>query len=251
MSSLTESLVVFAVVFSGAIAGMLLRRVLPEHHLSSESKDIVKLGTGMVATMAALVLGLLVASAKASIDAQSTELTQAAANIVLLDRVLAHYGPETKEIRDNFRSTVERLLEETWSREGRKPGVFGTTSRGSEFLLEEVQGLSPQNDLQRTLQSQAVNMVINLGQTRWLMFEQGASAVSQPLVVMMVFWLTIIFLSWGLFAPANSTVVVTLVVAALAVSGAIYLILEMYRPYQGLIQVSSAPLRAALAQLGR
>jgi membrane-bound ClpP family serine protease len=93
--------------------------------------------------------------------------------------------------------------------------------------------------------------MIDLGQTRWLMFEQGATSVSKPLVIMMVFWLTIVFISWGIFAPRNATIVATLFVAALSVSGAIFLILEMYTPYAGLIRISSAPLRATLAHLGQ
>ena len=106
MSSTTISLIVFACVFGGALLGILLHAVLPQHHLSNETKDIVKLGMGLVGTMSALVLGLLVASAKGSYDAQSAELTQMSANIALLDRVLAHYGPETKETRDLVRGFV-------------------------------------------------------------------------------------------------------------------------------------------------
>src|SRR5258706_2839022 len=103
MSSITASLIVFACVFGGALVGVFLRSALPQQHLSAESKDIVRLGMGLVGTMAALVLGLLVASAKGSYDAQSSELTQMSANIVLLDRILAHYGPEAKQTRDMLR----------------------------------------------------------------------------------------------------------------------------------------------------
>src|SRR5271156_1258708 len=106
VSPMTISWVVFACVFGGALVGMLLRATLPAHHLNADSKDVVKLGMGLVATMSALVLGLLVASAKSSFDAQGAQLKQMSANVVLLDRVLAHYGPETKEARDALRATV-------------------------------------------------------------------------------------------------------------------------------------------------
>ena len=118
MSSITISFIVFACVFGGALLGILLRAVLPQNHLSAESKDIVKLGMGLVGTMAALVLGLLVASAKGSYDAQIAELTQGSTNILLLDRLLAQYGPETKEARALLRGAVVRVLDQTWPKGG-------------------------------------------------------------------------------------------------------------------------------------
>jgi hypothetical protein len=251
MSPLTVSLVVFAVVFAGAVAGTLLRSRVQMHSLSDESKDVIKLGIGLVGTMTALVLGLLISSAKGSFDSQSTELTQASANIVLLDRVLARYGPETTEVRQILRAVVVRLIDENWPEGRQRPAQFSTGSNRNEILFEKIQNLSPQNDLQGALKSQALNIVLNLAQTRWLMFEQGAVSVSTPMVVVMVFWLTIIFIAWGLLTPPNPTVIVTMLVVAVSVSSAIFLILEMYSPYGGLIQVPSAPLRAALAQLGQ
>ena len=247
MSSTTISLIVFACVFGGALLGIFLHAVLPQHHLSNESKDIVKLGMGLVGTMAALVLGLLVASAKGSYDNQSAELTQMSANIALLDRVLAVYGPETKETRALLRGAVGRVLDQMWSTTS--PSV--PTAAGGEIIYEKIQGLSPKNDTQRSLQSQALSMAIDLGKLRWLMYEQAITSVSMPLLVVLVLWLAVIFISFGLFAPFNATVVSSLFISALSVSAAIFLILEMYTPYEGVIALSSAPLRAALAHLGQ
>lgn len=201
--------------------------------------------------MAALVLGLLVASAKGSYDTQSTELTEMSAKVVLLDRFLAHYGPETKETRDLLRGAVVRILDRTWSKDPTSPSQLELPSVGNEAIYDKIQGLSPKDDTQRSLQAQALSIAIGLGQTRWLMYEQSVTSVSLPLLVVMVLWLTIIFISFGLFAPPNATVVASLFVSALSVSGAIFLILEMYTPYAGLIQIPSAPLRAALAHLGQ
>ena len=249
LAAVAVSLIVFACVFGGALLGILLHAVLPENHLSAESKDIVKLGMGLVGTMAALVLGLLVASAKGSYDAQSTELKQMSANIAFLDRVLALYGPETKETRTLLRGAVARVLDQMWSKDG--ASRVASPSAGAEILYDKIAGLSPKSDTQRSLKGQALSLAVDLGKTRWLMYEQETGSVSIPLLVVLVFWLTVIFISFGLFAPFNVTVVRSLFASALSVSGAIFLILEMYTPYEGLVQISNAPLRAALAHLGQ
>jgi len=250
MSSIIIALVVFGCVFGGALLGIVVRRILPHHHLSSDSKDTVKLGMGLVGTMAALVLGLLVASAKGSYDAQSAELTQMSANVAVLDRLLALYGPESREARTQLHAIATRVLDQLWSRDGTGPTSSAPTSSAGERLYATIQELSPKNDMQRSLQSQALGIGMEIGKTRWLMFEQATTSISLPLLIILVLWLTAIFISFGLFAPFNSTVILSLLVSALAVSGAVLLILEMYAPYQGLIQISKAPLRAAIAQLG-
>jgi hypothetical protein len=247
MNFIAIRLIVLACVFGAALIGMFLRAVLPEQHLSADSKDTVRLGIGVISTMAALVLGLLVASAKNFYDAQSSELTQMSANVILPDRVLAHYGPEAKEARDLLRGAVARPLNLIWHQDHSE---MVPTATGGEVLYDKIQALSPKNDAQHALQAQASSMAIDLGKLRWLMFEQGSTSISLPLLWMLVFWLVIVFTSFGLFAPSNPTVIATLFLCALSVSGAIFLILEMYTPFGGLMQISSAPLRNALAHLG-
>src|SRR5882672_7022319 len=226
MSSITVSVIVFACVFGGAVCGLLLSRALPEHHLNANSKDVVRMGMGPVSTMAALVLGLLVSSAKSFYDAQSSELTQMSARVVLLDRLFAHYGTETKEVRDLLRGTFAESIDRIWPQEGTL-STLGVPSTGSEALIDKIQALSPKDDRQRLLRAQALSTATDLMQTRWLMYEQGISSVSVPMLVIVVFWLVAIFISFGLFAPRNATVITALFVAGGAVSGAIFLILEM------------------------
>jgi hypothetical protein len=197
------------------------------------------------------VLGLLVASAKGSFDAQSRELTELAANVVLLNRLLFHYGSESGPARGLLRAAATDILETTWSKDSADPASSASQLSRNEALYDAVQRLSPKDDTQRAIHAQALNVVIDLGRTRWLMYEQSKTSVSPALLIVVVLWLTVILGSFGLFAPTNATVVDSLAVSALAVSGAIFLILEMYAPYSGVIQVSSAPLRAALALLGQ
>ena len=167
VSSLAISLTVFACVFGGVLLGMFLRTILPEHHLSPDSKDVVKLGMGLIATMAALVLGLLVASAKNSYDTQRSGLTQMSANIMLLDRVLTHYGPETKDTRDLLRRSVVRVLDQMWPEDRSHPAQLEPTAAGAEPLYDTIQALSPQNEAQRSLQAKALGISTDIAQTRY------------------------------------------------------------------------------------
>jgi hypothetical protein len=201
--------------------------------------------------MAALVLGLLVSSAKSFYDAQSNELTQGAASLILVDRLLALYGPETTEVRDLLRATVADSIDRIWLPERTESSRLGAPSTIPEAIIVKIQALSPKDDRQRSLQAQALNMTVGLIRARWLMYEQGTNSVSNFVLITLVFWLIAIFMSFGLFAPRNATVIVALFVAGLSVSGAIFLILEMYAPFGGLIQLSSAPLRTALTHLGQ
>jgi hypothetical protein len=252
MGSLQIALIVFACVFSGAMLGLLLRAVLPEKHLGNDSKDVIKLATGLIATMAALVLGLLVSSAKGTFDLVNGELVQTAANIVLLDRVLSRYGPETREVRDlvksNYTTAVERILSSDESEQA-KLDTPAAVNR-MEGIQDRLLALSPQNAAQRWLQSRALEIAGGLSHGRWLLIIQKSGSISMPLLVVLVSWLTIIFTSFGLFAQRNLTVTAALLVSALCVSGAIFLILEMDRPMSGFIKVSGGPMRSAIAHLG-
>ena len=249
MSAIGIGLIVLVCVFGGSILGMVLHTILPEQHLSADSKDVIKLGMGLIATMSALVLALLTNSAKGSFDTQRNELTQMSASIILLDRVLAHYGPETKDARDLLKTTVANMINRMWPDEG--SGRAQMEPVAAEAFYDKIQTLSPQNDVQRQLQAQAVKISVDVGQARWLLFEQGGRSIPMPFLVLLIFWVTVIFLSFGLFAPRNATVIVTLFLCALSLSGAIFLILELDLPFGGLVQISSAPLRSALSQIDK
>lgn len=250
MTPVETSAIIFSCIFAGAMLGMWLRGVLPEHHLDAETKDLVKLGVGLIGTMAALLLGLLVASAKSSYDTRSSELTQLAANIILLDRTLAHYGTETGEIRSILKMAVAQRIDQIWPKDGKEKGGVNSQT-GGEIIFDKIQDLVPRTDAQRALQSQAESITLGLGQTRWLLFAQSGTSISAPFLVVVVFWLAMLFVSFGLFAPRNATAIITLLVSAISVAGAMFLILELDSPFSGLIQISSAPLRGALAVLGK
>jgi hypothetical protein len=250
MSSIATSSIICACVFGGALLGMFLRKLLPQHHLSDDSRSVVMIAMGLVATMTALVLGLLISSAKNSFDTLNSEITATSSKIILLDRALALYGPETKEARDLLRSTFAAVLDRMESKRSANPGEMLASTQQVESVYDKIQGLLPKDDRRRSFQADALSILKEIRQTRVLIYEQQSNSISMPVLIILVSWLTVLFISFGLYAPTNGTVVTSLLVSALSVSCAILLILELYTPYRGLIKVSSAPLRAALMQLG-
>ncbi len=254
MSALIISLIAFGCIFGGMLLGIFLRGVLPEHHLSEESMGVVKLGTGMIATLAALVIGLLIASAKGSFDTMNNGLKQTGSKIVLLDRVMAQYGPETMEARSFLRQAISAVIERVWPKDRIQQREMKPLDpkAGIEALQEMLLQLSPRNDAQRWLQSRALQVSGEIAETRWLLFEEvGQSSLSTPFVVILVFWLVLIFFGFGLSCPPNTTVLTVLLICALSAAGSLFLIGELDQPYGGLIEISSTPLRNALTYLGK
>ena len=241
----------FACLFGAGLLGVRMRAALPEDHLSAETKDAVKVGMGLVATMAALVLGLLVASTKGSYDTQKNEVIQMAAKTVFLDRVLANYGSETAESRDILRRQSGVRSITLWpDKKSSQAAQLDPSVSSGEAFFNSIQKLSPHNDVQRSLKSQAAQIATDLGQMRWLLFEQTETSISVAMLIVLISWLAIIFMSAGLFAPPNATVVIALMLAALSISGAIFLILELDSPFDGVIQISKRPMHNALIHLG-
>jgi hypothetical protein len=251
--SIQVAVIVFACVFGGALLGMLIRVFLPEHHLSDETREVVKLGMGLIATMTALVLGLMIATAKDSYDMQAEAVKHTAAKVLMLDRMLSSYGPETKETRELLRRIVAFRLEAIWPEDRSRPARLGTPE--TVFIDREIEArilqLSPRTDVQRWLQTEALRVGRDIMETRWIVLGSLGSSIPVQFLVVVVFWLTIIFGSFGLIGPRNATVVAVLFLCAVSVAGSIFLILEMDQPFMGLMRISSAPLRYALSHLGQ
>lgn len=249
MTSLIIAVLSFAIIFSGSLLGFYLGRVLPDHHLADESRDVVKLGAGLIATLAALVLGLLVGSAKQTYDTMSAELTQDAAKILVLDRVLAQYGPETRDVRAAIRKGVAGVADAL--RDGAIAAEMTTGTPPIEVIDQHLRNLSPRTDTQRELQSRALSITQELAGARWLIVVQSDTSLPVPFLIVLVLWLTVIFASFGLFGPPNATVIVVLLLCALSAASAIFLTLEMDRPLTGLVRISDAPLRDAAQRIGK
>lgn len=253
LTALTIALLTLAGTFGCALAGTFIRSWLPPPHLSKESQDVVRLGMGLVATMSALLLGLVTASAKSTFDSQDAAIKTSATNILTLDRHLARYGPETAPTRELIRRALAYRIETIWGTNG-SPGASVDPSAQTP-AIEEIQNqilrLSPENDAQRWLKTEALKLSDEIVKTRWRVLGTGGGSVARSFLVVVIFWLAVTFTSFGLYAPRNATVLAVLFMAATSVAAAVFLILELDGPLDGLIKISSAPLRFALTQLGQ
>jgi len=247
------ALITAGCIFSGTLLGLALSKMVPGHHLNPDSKDAVKMGAGMITMMAALVLGLLVSSAKSTFDSTNAAITQCGAKVILMDRLLASYGPEAKEVREELRRAVTAGLQMLWPEEFSGDLNMNAFERATtmEKLLEQIRGLRPQSEAQRASQAQAQALGHEILLTRWLQIEQASVPLPRPFLVILLFWLTLLYTSFGLLAPRNATVITIMFLGALALATALFLIVEMSRPMAGAIKVSSAPMRKAAEHLGR
>jgi hypothetical protein len=251
MSPLFIALLVFICIFSTAMLALMFRVLLPQHHLNSDTMDTVKISMGIVATLSALVLGLLIASAKESNNSAKNEITAMVAKVVFTDRLLSLYGPDAAKARISLRIAVEHMKERLWPDNTKQSARLDPPHTASEAAFKAIEQLVPQNDEQKALKARALENVYDLGQMSWLLFEQVNPSISKLMLIIVISWLAILFFSFGLFAPGNGTAITSIMFAAMSVAGAIFLLLELDEPFGGLIRISSQSIVNALGHLGQ
>ena len=247
--------IIALILFVGLVGVMLLggclRRLVPEEQLSADSKDVVKLALGLVGTMTAILLGLLISSAKSTFDTTRSEVTQMAAKVTLLDRVLKLYGPEAMDARRALQDTVADGVRRMWPAERSGPVRVDPNQQMGDALYVAVQRLPPHDDTQRDLKTQATNLMVQLAELRALLQAQAIPSLSKPLLIALVAWLVVIFFGFSLLAPANATSYLALVAGAFSVACAVFIILELNYPFAGVIRVPSEPMTNVLNHLGK
>ena len=236
--------------FGASLLAIAVRRRLPEHHMEGDSKDVVKLVLGLIATLTALVLGLLISSGYSGYQAQQSEVQQLGVHVLQVDRALAQFGLDTHEQRDELRKMLTGIILRVWPTEGTAKLAPGTLQQEGEDFFGGIVALAPKSELQRLAQSRVLQLLEKIGETRLTMIQQSQAELSRPILIALLFWVTALFVGFGLLARFNATVIASLFVGALSIAGAVFLIVEMSHPYGGWIQISSAPLRTALAQMG-
>ncbi|CAN5797437.1 hypothetical protein BH11VER1_BH11VER1_34010 [soil metagenome] len=237
----------------GARLGGFLRKRLPDEHLSSDARDVVKLGAGLIATMAALALSLLVSSAKSSFETVNNGILEGAASRANLDRVLAQYGPESKAARVQLKHALEERIAHLWPKDGDvKAGMEAEEmSTEMEEVGEMIRQLIPMGDVQTILKARALSVFGDGMKLRWSLIGQGHSSIPSILLVVLIFWFTVLFSMLGLLTPWNATVRMVMIACALAVACGVYLILDMSTPFDGFFKVPKEPMENVLRHLGR
>jgi hypothetical protein len=253
MDSYVVASIVFACVFTGSLLGLCLNVWLPEHHRSAASHDAIKLGTGMISVLASLVLGLLTASIKNSFDTTDGQMRTFAANLILLDQTLRDYGPDTAPARKLVRAYTEQSIEDHWPQETGHRVQMENTNAG--HTLDDARlalvDLPATGDTHHALRDSALKLMDSALQTRWLLIERAESSIQPVFLIILIAWITLIFVSFGYNAPANATVVTAFFICAVALSGCLFMIIEMDGPFDGLITISSHAMRDALAHMSQ
>ena len=250
MISVEVSITVFVLLFGGALLGMYFDPFPPADKLKEETRAHVQVAVGLLTSMFALLLSLQLSSGKTYFDTQEQDVTVMAARTLMLDRVLAHYGPEAQDARESLRHSVIDLLDQVWPMERSKVSTWAPRREGDE-VYDKIQQLSPKDEDQTSEKAAALAMAIDLGQMRYRSAARIRSSTAVPLMTVEIAWATIIFVSFGLLAPRNATVIVSLGICAAAVAGGFFLIVELNLPFNGLLHASSAPVREALKYLAR
>jgi hypothetical protein len=239
--------IAFCFILAGTIAGTLLRSRLPEPHLTGDSKEVIRLATALVGTLTAVVLALLFAATRTSFEHTSSSVSRLSTDIVELDEILRDYGPEAAPVRQQLRTEIGPLIDSIWQEEaisaGRPTNMRAPHDASATYLLRQLQ---PKNPVQASLQARALAISSDIAQTRLALFAQPPDSVSHPFIFVLVLWLTFIFTTFSMSAKPNPTLTIVLGVCVLSASAAVYLILELGQPFDGLMQVSNDTLRTAL-----
>jgi hypothetical protein len=245
------SLLVTACVFAGGVFGLQLHRWLPEHHLTRETQDVVRLGTGMVSVLASLVFGLLIATAKSASDTTDREMRSYATDLILLDRTLRSYGEGAASPRALLRRSTVRTIQDISPMPGGH--VVGLDDVSAVRMLEQVQeairAMNPVGAEQRSIRDQASQTATSLLRQRWILIEQAGHSVRPVVLFVLVSWTVAIFISFGLNAPRNATVAGAFLMCSFAIGGAVFLILEMDSPFEGMLRLAAQPMLNALTQM--
>lgn len=252
MHTLIITGIIFTCMAGGTLIGFYFRNNLPVFHTKGSSRDVLITAAGMMGTLVALIVGLLLSSANDTYDAANARLTEGGAKAITLDYDLSLYGKEAEPIRKELRAAFVSGIERIWHSEkaGQIDRLFSNRANEMAELYKMIQALSPKNDSQSYLKTRALQICSDLLQSRWMIVEQSQEKLPMPFLVMLTCWLTVLFAQLGLMASPNRTTISVLFICALSLSSAIFFILELNEPLVGSIKVSSASLEKALQILG-
>ncbi len=255
MSPENFALAVAVAVFAGGALGLVLRRILPEEHVTGGAKDMIGAVVGLLTLLSALVLGLLIWTAHGVYAGQNEAIQTLAGKVLQFDLALADYGPEANAARAQFRQGVANTIDEVWGANENDSNFaaknFAAAVQSLRHWKTSLDGLHPSTDAQKQALASATSAIDSIDQSRLQMSFALESAVSYPLVLIVVAWAVFLFFGFGLLSGGNVTSFVAVGVGALAAASAVLLILELSSPYSGLFRASPAPLEQVLAVMGK
>jgi hypothetical protein len=238
-------------ITAGIVLGMTLRARLPAHQLGQDTREVIRLGASLLATLAAVVISLMIASAKSSYDTQDGHFRQLSAYLVETDQLLAQYGPDAIEVRILMRQALPAAIDRIWREKTAESQSSAFTAASlAEQLYYAIDALSPANDAQRALKLRIAQASSEITRVRLLMFADSERPVLTPFLLILIFWLAVIFASFGLFVEPGMVAWAALLVFALSVSSALFLVADLSQPFAGLMQIPKEQLRHILAPLG-
>ena len=244
-------LIAFAAIFGGVLIGRFAARALPDHHLSSETQSVVTVSVAVIGTLSALVLGLMITSANSSFLARADEVRELSLQLIRMERNLRRYGPEADGARARLHEWAVAKTQQLFPKKAQP----SPSSETAIVLLEKVQdavlALTPNDERQKYLRTLCVTLSSTLIQARWSLEQRTGQSIPVPFLILLIFWLAIVFASFGLFAPANPTALVALFLCSVAVSGGIMLIEELDNPLSGFIRIPPDSMRKALVEITR
>jgi hypothetical protein len=246
MSTLTIAALVLFCLVAAVVAGRILATALPSHVFSTGTQDTVKLALGLVATMAAVLLGLLVSASKDSYDQQNRQIIEMGAKVAVIDRLLGIYGDETAPLRAELRTMVQSAVERAWPAPGETTSVLSVDPSSGTSVFQLLGQLEPKTAFQTELKSRLIGLSLDIAERRALLVAQSAGTESAQLLVVAAGWLVVILFGFSFLAPRSHIALAALVVAAVSVCGAILLLLELQHPFDGLVRISSDPITQSL-----
>lgn len=251
MSPAVTAIVFLACLVSSFLIGMRLRQCLPENHFNEESKEAIELSIGLVAAMTALVLGLLTASTKSTYDDNQAAIRNITGNLLELDRLLVRYGDDAAPIRLSMRDAVNQQINVIWNQRDSQTlkKKLTDTKPVAEVFETTIRSLNPQTADQKAYAERALAILQDITKIRWQALAGAEISIPCAFLIMLALWLSLLFGSFGLFSPRNGTVQSILLLSALSVAAAIFVILEMGDPFFGVIKISSQPMEDFVTHL--
>jgi hypothetical protein len=251
MNSVPISIIVIVILFGSALVTMFAARFLPDRHLTPETKNVVSVSVAVVGTLSALVVGLLISTANTAFIAKAQRITDISADLISLDRLARRYGPEAQDFRVLLRHYTAIKLHDLFPEDSDVAADVEDISTVS--LMEELQdkllALIPADDRQRWLRVQSLQITSILAD-RWQLAEENVRGTPRPLLLLVMFWFSVIFASFGLFAPRNIVTIVTIFLCAIGVGSAVRMTTELQTPFGGVVRASNTPLLHALEVIG-